>query len=194
MRCCAIQLGLCLAACVWAQQPAKQPSEIQRAIDEFKLQTANLGLRAGNQANSAPAHSLLRDWHGRLYENFRNDFIDAVPHQIVQRGENKGLLRRNQFGFNIAGPLFIPGRTHAKSGTYLSLSYEGVRERIARTHLTTIPTVPERTGDYSHVVIRRAICFLFTIPQPHGRTPLSIPRSPYRSPTSSIFAIRFRAM
>jgi len=152
MRCCAIQLGLCLAACVWAQQPAKQPSEIQRAIDEFKIQTANLGLRAGNQANSAPAHSLLRDWHGRLYENFRNDFIDAVPHQIVQRGENKGLLRRNQFGFNIAGPLFIPGRTHAKSGTYLSLSYEGVRERIARTHLTTIPTVPERTGDYSHVV------------------------------------------
>ena len=109
MRCCAIQLGLCLAACACAQQPAKQPSEVQRAIDEFKIQTTNLGLRAGNQANSAPAHSLLRDWHGRLYENFRNDFLDAVPHEIVQRGENKALLRRNQFGFNVAGPFFVPG-------------------------------------------------------------------------------------
>ncbi len=147
-----MQLGLCLAACAWAQQPAKQPTEVQRAIDEFKIQTANLGLRADSAVKNAPAQNPLRDWHGRLYENFRNDFIDAVPHQIVQRGENKGLLRRNQFGFNIAGPLFIPGRTHAKSGPYLSLSYEGVRERIARTHLTTIPTVPERTGDYSHVV------------------------------------------
>ena len=152
MRCCAIELGLCLAVCAWAQQPAKQPSDAQRAIDEFKIQTANLGLRPGSPAKNAPAQTPLRDWHGRLYENFRNDFMDAVPHEIRQRGENKGLLRRNQFGFNVAGPFFVPGHTHGKSGTYLSLSYEGVREHIARTHLTTIPTVPERTGDYSHVV------------------------------------------
>ena len=152
MRCCAIELGSCLAACAWAQQPAKQPSEIQRSIDEFKIQTANLGLRPDSPVKNAPAQSPLRDWHGRLYENFRNDFMDAVPHEITQRGENKGLLRRNQFGFNVAGPFFVPGHTHGKSGTYLSLSFEGVREHIARTHLTTIPTVPERTGDYSHVV------------------------------------------
>ena len=149
---CAIELGLCLAVCAWAQQPAKEPSETQRAIDEFKIQTANLGLRPGGPVKNAPAQSLFRDWHGRLYENFRNDFMDAVPHEIRQRGENKGLLRRNQFGFNIAGPFLFPGHTHGKSGTYLSISYEGVREHIARTHLSTIPTVPERTGDYSHVV------------------------------------------
>src|SRR6185436_6266218 len=29
---------------------------------------------------------------------------------------------------------------------------EGVRERISRTYLSTIPTVPERSGDYSRVV------------------------------------------
>jgi hypothetical protein len=152
MRRCALALWVCLEACARAQQPATQPSEIQRAIDEFKIQTANLGLRSGSPVKSAPRQSLLRDWHGRLYENFRNDFMDAVPHEIRQLGGDKGLLRRNQFGFNVAGPFFIPGRTHGRSGTYLSLSYEGVRERIARTHLTTIPTVPERTGDYSHVV------------------------------------------
>jgi hypothetical protein len=138
--------------CARAQQPAAPPSEIQRAIDEFKIQTANLGLRSGSLVKSAPRQSLLRAWHGRLYENFRNDFMDAVPHEIRQLGGDKGLLRRNQFGFNVAGPFFIPGRAHSKSGTYLSISYEGVRERIARTHLTTIPTTPERTGDYSHVV------------------------------------------
>jgi hypothetical protein len=152
MRRCALALWVCVGICVRAQQPATPTSEIQRAIDEFKIQTANLGLRAGSPAKSAPRQSLLRAWHGRLYENFRNDFMDAVPHEIRQLGGDKGLLRRNQFGFNIAGPFFIPGRTRAKSGTYLSISYEGVRERIARTHLTTIPTTPERTGDYSHVV------------------------------------------
>ena len=36
--------------------------------------------------------------------------------------------------------------------TYFSLSYEGVREDIARTYLQTIPTMAQRTGDYSDVV------------------------------------------
>jgi hypothetical protein len=127
MRRCALALWVCLEARARAQQPApqsaKEPSEIQRAIDEFKIQTANLGLRSDSPVKSAPRQSLLRDWHGRLYENFRNDFMDAVPHEIRQLGGDKGLLRRNQFGFNVAGPFFIPGHTHGRSGTYLSLSY-----------------------------------------------------------------------
>lgn len=143
-----------LGVCVWAAVLAwpQQPSEVQRAIDEFQIQTANLGLRADSPAAAAKAPSPLGDWHGRLYENFRNDFLDAVPHEIVQNGGTKGLLRRNQYGFNVAGPLFIPRLTHGRSNTYLSLSFEGMRERIDRTHLTTIPTMPQRQGNYSDVV------------------------------------------
>ena len=47
-------------------------------------------------------------WHGRIFENFRTDALDAVPHEVRQRGSGKAILRRNQFGFNIAGPLLIP--------------------------------------------------------------------------------------
>ncbi len=148
MRRGALWLWVCLAVCAWPQQP----SEIDRAIDEFKVQTANLGLRADSPAKSVKAQSSFREWHGRLYENFRNDILDAVPHEITQNGGDKGLLRRNQYGFNIAGPLVVPKLTHGKSNTYLSLSFEGVRERISRTHLTTIPTMAQRTGDYSDVV------------------------------------------
>jgi len=134
-----------------AQEQPKKPTELQRAIDEFKIQTTNLGLRGDSAAKNARKQNPILEWHGRLYENLRNDFLDAVPHEIRQRGENKSLLRRNQYGFNAAGPFFVPGLVH-KNGTYLSLSFEGVRERISRTHLSTIPTMAERTGDYSHVV------------------------------------------
>ncbi len=145
-------LGMCfLVAYACAQEQPKAPAEIQRAIDEFKIQTANLGLRGDGAAQNTRKQSPILEWHGRLYENLRNDFLDAVPHEISQRGENKSLLRRNQFGFNAAGPFFVPGMVH-KSGTYLSLSFEGVREHLSRTHLSTIPTMAERTGDYSHVV------------------------------------------
>ena len=44
-------------------------------------------------------------------------------------------------------PHLLEGRN-----TYFSLSYEGVREDIARTSLQTIPTMAQRTGDYSDVV------------------------------------------
>jgi len=143
-----------LVVCLFvASLPGAEPSgDIQRAIEEFKTQTASLGLRADTPLVAVHVQSPLSEWHGRLYENFRNDFLDAVPHEIVQNGGDKGLLRRNQYGFNIAGPFFIPKVTHGKSNTYISLSFEGVRERIARTHLTTIPTVPQRDGNYSEVV------------------------------------------
>ena len=127
-----------------------QQTEMDRAVEEFKLQTQNLGL--GPDSPSKLNGGRKPAWHGRVFENFRNDFLDAVPHEIRQRGSDKSLLRRNQFGFNIAGPVLIPGLLHGDRNTFFSVSYEGVREHISRTYLRTIPTAPERTGDYSSVV------------------------------------------
>ena len=147
----ALAVWLCVAGVARAeQQPAPPDAEMNSAIEEFKSQTRNLGLRADSPPK-AGRHSPLLDWHGRVFENFRNDALDAVPHEIRQNGGTKGLLRRNQFGFNVAGPAVLP---HIVAGrnTYFSLSYEGVRENIARTSLQTIPTMAQRTGDYSDVV------------------------------------------
>src|SRR5262245_4005726 len=126
------------------QRPAVRPAEMERAIEEFRAQTRSLGLRADGKLRSGSNGSKAA-WHGRLFEYFRNDLLDSTPHEIRQRGGDKSLLRRNQFGFNVAGPA-------AKRNTYFSFSYEGVRERISRTLLRTIPTLKERTGDYSQVV------------------------------------------
>ena len=149
-------LLFCLVAvpfCLIAQQRAATPaSEVDRAIEEFKVQTRNLGIRADSPPKKGTNGGIRPSWHGRLYENFRNDALDAVRHEIRQRGGTKNLLRRNQFGFNIGGPVYIPKVYNGGRNTFFSLSYEGVRERISRTYLTTIPTTQERTGDYSSVV------------------------------------------
>src|SRR5678815_4102867 len=124
-----------LCACGVAQQ--KRPTEMERAIEEFKIQTRTLGLGAGSP--QVGGTSFRPQWHGRVFENFRNDTLDAVPHEVRQRGSDKAILRRNQFGFNIAGPLPIPRLVRARK-SFVSLSYEGVRERISRTYLRTVPT------------------------------------------------------
>lgn len=91
-------------------------------------------------------------WHGRIYENLRNDALDANPHQIVQRGGDKRKLRRNQFGVNITGPVYIPKIYNGTGKTFFTFSFEGMRESIGQFRLNTIPTTRERTGEWSHVV------------------------------------------
>jgi hypothetical protein len=148
---CALAAYLCAAARADQQPPPSSlDSQMNTAIEEFKIQTRNLGLRPDSPAKSG--RRPIQDWHGRLFENFRNDDLDAIPHEIRQNGGNKDLLRRNQFGFNVAGPVIIPHLVDGHGNTYFSLSYEGVRENIDRTYLQTIPTVAQRTGDYSDVL------------------------------------------
>lgn len=140
---------LCVSV-LHAQRPAP-PTELQKAVEEFKTQTRNLGLRPDSPRRARATGSRMR-WHGRLFHNIRNDAFDAIPHEIRQIGGTKSLLRRNQFGFNIAGPVVIPRLFDGGRNTFFSLSYEGVRERISRSYLRTIPTTPERSGDFSSVV------------------------------------------
>lgn len=130
----------------------QQTSDLERAAEEFKVQTRTLGLRVDSPKQVVRTSAGRNQFHGRVFENFRNDFLDAVPHEIVQRGGTKNLLRRNQFGFNVSGPVVIPKLYDGGRRTFFSVSYEGVRERIGRSYLRTIPIAPERGGNYASVV------------------------------------------
>src|ERR1700687_5369748 len=100
---------------LWALALSGQQTEMDRAVEEFRLQTQNLGLRPDSSAKLKGERKPA--WHGRGFENFRHDSLDAAPHEIRQRGSHKSLLRRNQFGFNIAGPVMIPGILHGDRNT-----------------------------------------------------------------------------
>lgn len=116
------------AVIVGAQENRVQnASPIQRAIDEFKIRTKDLGLRADSPAKTRSNAGAGPAWHGRIYENLRNDAFDAMRHEIRQRGGAKHVLRRNQFGFNVGGPLVIP-RLGSAGNTFLSPTKVSVSE------------------------------------------------------------------
>jgi hypothetical protein len=150
-------LAFC-ATCVYAiaaldrKSPSQQLDPLTRAAEEFKALTRDWGMRPESPPTARDHHGRKWLWHGRLYENFRNDVLDAIPHQVKQNGGSKSPLRRNQFGFNVAGPVLIPRVIDNPRNTFFLLSYEGVRERISRASLHTVPTVPERGGDFSQTV------------------------------------------
>jgi len=122
-------------------------------VEEFRVLTSESAATAADpDALARRGSSSGSGWHGRLYENFRNDVLDAVPHEVVQNSGEKGLLRRNQFGFNVSGPVLIPKVYDGTGSTFFSFSFEGMRESIGRSQLQTVPTMAERTGDFSRVV------------------------------------------
>lgn len=125
-------------------------------MQEFRIQTANLtGASAattgpGRAGTNRPAAKPA--WHGRIYENLRNNAFDANPHQIVQRGGAPRQLRRNQYGVSVTGPVVLPKVYNGAGKTFFTFTYEGVRESIGQFSLNTIPTTLERTGSWAHVV------------------------------------------
>ncbi len=134
-----------------APQPQPSAELLRRAIESFKVRTGDLGMRSGIVDKAAAKRPPTR-WHGRIFWNLRNDVLDAVPHEVTQTGGNKGILRRNQYGFSLSGPVIIPRLLRASHRTFFTVTFEGVRENQGRSFLETIATLAERTGDFSQTV------------------------------------------
>ncbi|MCP5119920.1 MAG: hypothetical protein GY953_54680, partial [bacterium] len=126
--------------------------EMRRAVEAFQHHSNRLGLRAGQERTVAVSRGRLPSWHGHLFWNVRNDVFDAVPHEVVQTGGDKGILRRNQFGFSLSGPVVVPKLYDGRNRTFLTITFEGVREGEGESFLETVATAAERGGDFSRTV------------------------------------------
>ena len=126
-------------------------SDLEHALEEYKIQIARVKT-AGSGADTNGSRHLTKDYHGNFFEYLRNEALDALPHQVRQANGTKSVLRRNQFGFNLTGPLKIPRLYEGHGKTFFSVTYEGTREKIARPRLFNIPTDLQHQGDFSDLV------------------------------------------
>ncbi|MBL8203384.1 MAG: hypothetical protein JNM09_04085 [Blastocatellia bacterium] len=121
---------------------------MQKAVQEFRVQVGQIGSGAGPARMAGKQNA----YTGRIYEYLRNNALDALPHEVRQRGGSKSLLQRNQFGFSLSGPVRLPKVYDGRGKTFFSVSYEGTIERIAQSYLFTLPTTGQRAGDFSDYV------------------------------------------
>lgn len=131
-----------------AQSATRRTSELQKAVEEFRIRMGQVSSKTGRAGKTGRQNKLT----GRLYEYFRNEAMDATQHQVKQAGGEKSLLRRNQFGFSVNGPVLMPKVYDGRGRTFFTLSYEGTYERIGSTALFTLPTSQQRLGDFSDLV------------------------------------------
>jgi hypothetical protein len=123
------------------------------AVEEFKVQTSDFSAefgRSGAAVLNATIKSGTNEFHGDVWEFFRNDKLDAADFFENAHQVPKGELRQNQFGFTAGGPLYIPKLFNGKNKVFLFGDYEGFR-RVQGTILSgSVPSVAERTSGYTN--------------------------------------------
>jgi hypothetical protein len=124
------------------------------AVEEFKIQTnsfsAELGRSAGAVLN-ATIKSGTNNFHGALWEFFRNNKLDAANFFENAGGLTKGKFRQNQFGGSFGGPVILPHLYNGKDKTFFFFDYEGTRIRQAIPYTSTVPTALERSSNYTNL-------------------------------------------
>ncbi|MBV9300648.1 MAG: carboxypeptidase regulatory-like domain-containing protein [Acidobacteriaceae bacterium] len=120
--------------------PAIQP--VPDAVEEFRVLTntfdAEYGRNSGSVVNVVTKGG-TNEFHGDIYEFFRNTDLDARGFFDTVRPK----FNQNQFGGTLGGPI-------VKNRTFFFVSAEArvVRQGIS-SDLVTVPTIAERSGDFS---------------------------------------------
>jgi len=128
------------------------------SLEEFRVLTDSYGAdygRAGGGVITAVTKSGSNQFHGSLWEYIRNDAFDAAG-EFAPAGQPKPLLRQNQFGGDVGGPVILP-KYNGKNRTFFFVSYEGLR--IHQQDLTTAYplTAAQRAGDFSALLPSQVI-------------------------------------
>ncbi|MEZ5354788.1 MAG: TonB-dependent receptor [Bryobacteraceae bacterium] len=125
-------------------------------VQEIQILTANYnaeyGRSSGGQVRMV-TKSGGRDFHGSAYEYFRNDKLDANSWGNNRAGAKRNAARFNQFGYNIGGPVYIPGKWNTdKNKLFFLWSQEWVKYRREQSTSVTVPSAAMRRGDFSELL------------------------------------------
>jgi Carboxypeptidase regulatory-like domain/TonB dependent receptor len=113
------------------------------AIAEFRILTHTASAEFGHSTGSTTnivTRSGTNNFHGALWEFFRNDALDAKSFFA----DSVEPLHRNQFGATAGGPI-------KKDKTFFFAYYEGLRNSQGETRRTTVPSNAERDGDFGQL-------------------------------------------
>jgi hypothetical protein len=128
-------------------------NELQRlpqampTIQELKVSTSN-----ANAEYSRPGmvevvtKSGTNQFHGQFFELNQNDALAAKSfHQTFVSH-----LVRNEFGGNIAGPVWLPKLYSGKDKTFFFFDGEGIKQRNAASESYIVPMPNWKKGDFSN--------------------------------------------
>jgi hypothetical protein len=141
------------------------------AVEEFKLTTATPAAEFGRTTGGVESFVIksgTNDYHGVIYNIFRNDDLDANTY--FNNGYLAGCLatatapaaiascdalyrrpsdKQNDYGGTLGGPIVIPHLYNGHDRSFFFFSWEQFIQRTGGSTTSTVPTDAMRGGDFS---------------------------------------------
>jgi hypothetical protein len=134
------------------------------ALQEFRIETSSFAPEFGTTPGGQvilTTRSGTNDFHGGIFEYFRNNVLDANDWFANQVGAPRAEERHNDFGGFLGGPLW-------KNKTFFFFSYEGARLRLPRSAEAPVPSEDARAGKTNPAAPPDIVPFLEAYPNPNG--------------------------
>ncbi len=136
------------------------------AIQEFRVYANSFSAEYG-QALGAVVNLITKsgtnEFHGGLFEYFRNEVLDSRNYFNVPPARQPS-YRLNQFGGSLGGPI-------VRDKLFFFGNYEGIRQRSGKTISTFVPT-----QEFRNTVVPEVRPALDMLPLPNGAASPSDPR------------------
>jgi len=135
------------------------------AIEEVAVQTSNFAPEFGQSGGgffNVTMKGGSNQFHGSGYDYLVNEVLNAgVPFSFANpnpKGTADGLYRpaarRNDYGFTVGGPVFIPKVYNGRDRTFFFFNFEQFRETQSVPFVDTVPTQAYRGGNFSGALIQ----------------------------------------
>ncbi|HWQ56792.1 MAG TPA: carboxypeptidase regulatory-like domain-containing protein [Bryobacteraceae bacterium] len=125
------------------------------SVQEFKIQTniydAQYGRTSGGILNIS-VKSGTNVFHGTGYEYLNRSWGSANSFQNNAIGAPRGQSTRDQFGFHLEGPVLIPKVYDGRNRTFVTGTFESMRNSTPMPLLLSVPEADMRAGDFSKLV------------------------------------------
>ena len=125
------------------------------ALSEVQVLTSNYGAQYGKTASGTILSTVKSggpEFHGDVYYFNRNEIFNA--RNFFDETRRAPLYRKNDVGFTLGGPFYIPGlypKEKSKTLFFWSEEWRIEEDPTGYTFNKAVPTVAERSGDFSDV-------------------------------------------
>jgi hypothetical protein len=114
------------------------------ALQEFRVESSSYSAEYGRNPGAQfvlVTRSGTKSFHGSVFEYLRNDLFDANNWFNDYYGKPKPLLKQNDFGGTVGGPVWLPWVANSQKDTFFFGSYEGLR--LTQPQAATVQYVPD---------------------------------------------------
>lgn len=117
------------------------------AVQEMKVMVNTYDSQYGRSGGghvSTTLKSGTNDWHGSVFDYWKNRVLDANTRQNNAAGAKRGYHNLHQYGGVVGGPI-------RKNKDFIFFSFEGLRARMPFASVTSVPPAQIRNGDFNFI-------------------------------------------